>query len=103
VEGNYTPLHASSGYEKHVVSYARSAGGKHAIAAAPRLSFTLMKGVVQPPLGRAWDRAYMQIPPEISGEFRNVFTGDTLNVSSEQRLLCSEVFGAFPVALLISA
>jgi maltooligosyltrehalose synthase len=62
-----------------------------------------MKGVVQPPLGRAWDRSYIEVPPEITGSFRNVFTGEVLTVNGEQRLLCSEVFGAFPVALLVSA
>ncbi len=103
MEGSYVPLHANDPYQRHVIAYARSSGRRHAIAVTPRLSYTLMKGLMQPPLGRAWDRAYIEIPPEISGRLRNVFTGEELAIGSEGRLLCGEVFSAFPVALLVSA
>ncbi|ABF41764.1 maltooligosyl trehalose synthase [Candidatus Koribacter versatilis Ellin345] len=103
MEGSYTPLSASYLHEKHVIAYARTLNGRHAIAVAPRLSCTLMKGIVQPPIGRAWDRGYLEIPPEITGTFRNVFTGETVSIGREQRLLCSEIFRSFPVALLVSA
>ena len=102
MEGSYTPLYAYGSFEKHVISYARSVERKHAIVAAPRLSYTLMAGKVEPPIGRAWDRAHIDIPPEITGNVRNVFTGEIIAIGRDQRLLCSEVFGTFPVALLIS-
>ena len=103
MEGSYTPLTARGLYERHVIAYARSKSTKHAIAVAPRFSYTLMKATVAPPLGRAWDRTYIEVPPEIQGQLRNVFTDEMLTVTNEQRLLCSEVFSSFPVALLISA
>jgi (1->4)-alpha-D-glucan 1-alpha-D-glucosylmutase len=103
MEGSYTPLAVRGDYERHVIAFARSHGARHAITAAPRLSYTLMEGVVQPPLGRAWERGFIEIPPDISGRLRNVFTGESLTIGSEGRLLCSEVFAIFPVALLVSA
>ena len=103
MEGTYVPLSTGGGNEKHVIAYARGFGGKHAIAVAPRLSYTLMKGIIAPPLGRAWDRSFVEMPPEIRGRLRNVFTNEELLVTNERRLLCSEIFGLFPIALLVTA
>jgi (1->4)-alpha-D-glucan 1-alpha-D-glucosylmutase len=103
MEGSYTPLRANAEYDRHVIAYARSLGGKHIIVVAPRLSYTLMKGALQPPIANAWGRSYIAIPPEIPGSLRNVFTDEVVSDRGEQRLLCSEVFGIFPVALLVSA
>ena len=102
MEGSYLPLPAYGEYQRHVIAYARSLGGKHVIMAAPRLSCTLMKGAPQPPLANAWGRGYIDVPREITGPLRNVFTGESVAVGKEQRLLCSEVFGTFPIALLVS-
>ena len=101
MEGSYIPISANGEYQRHVIAYARSLHGKQVIMAAPRLSYTLMKGAMQPPLGTAWGRGYLEIPPEIHGGLRNVLTGERLVIHA-QRLLCSEVFGTFPVALLVS-
>jgi (1->4)-alpha-D-glucan 1-alpha-D-glucosylmutase len=103
MEGSYVPLRAQGDYDRHVIAYARCLGDKHVIVAAPRLSYTLMKGEIHPPIGNAWGRGYIRVAPGISGRFRNVFSNEVLTISGEQRLLCSEVFGTFPVALLISA
>ncbi len=103
MEGSYTPLTAIGDQKRHVIAYARSHNGKHVIVAAPRLSYTLMKGVMQPPLGHAWGKSYIELPPEISGGFRSVFPGHHWRVGADQRLLCSELFDSFPLALLVSA
>ena len=42
--GSYIPLQANRGKEEHVVAFARVRPGEAAIVAAPRLSYTLMKG-----------------------------------------------------------
>jgi (1->4)-alpha-D-glucan 1-alpha-D-glucosylmutase len=102
MEGSYTPLTASAGYERHVIAYARGLHGKHVVAAAPRLSYTLMKGTIQPPVADAWGKATIEIPQEISGTLRNVYTNGRHAIGNDRRLLCSEVFATFPVALLIS-
>jgi (1->4)-alpha-D-glucan 1-alpha-D-glucosylmutase len=102
MEGSYMPVFAGGEYRRHVIGFARSHHGQHVIALAPRLSYTLMKGAFHPPLGGAWGRGCIEVPPEIGGKLRNVFTGEQLAIGSDHRLLCSEVFGSFPVALLVT-
>lgn len=101
MEGNYLPLYARDDFQRHVITFARSFEGRHAIVAVPRFSYTLMRGALKAPLGEAWGRAVIEVPAQITGNFHNVFTGEHVAVESG-RLLCSEVFRSFPVALLVS-
>ena len=97
--GRYIPLQANRGKEEHVVAYARVRPGETAIIAAPRLSYTLMKGNMEPPLAGAWNDSELLLPPEIKGtRWRNIFTGEVLTMT-ERAPLCREIFARFPVAL----
>ncbi len=72
---------------------------RHAIIAAPRLSYTLMKGNLEPPLGAVWGDSELLLPTEVRGnQWHNIFTGETLSVA-ERAPLCREVFAHFPVAV----
>jgi len=98
--GDYLPLHATRGREEHVIAFARQHKGDMAIVAAPRLSYTLMKGREEAPIGAVWGDAEIALPAQIAGSaLRNIFTGERL--IPENSLLCREVFGIFPVALLV--
>ena len=71
-----------------------------AIVAAPRFSYTLMRGRLQPPIGEAWGNAEVQLPPETAGSrLLNIFTGEVL-AANGRALPCREIFARFPVALL---
>ena len=97
--GRYVPLQAARGREEHVVAFARSHAGELAITAAPRLSYTLMKGREQPPIGAVWGESELLLPPEAAGRrWRNIFTGEVF--AAGVTLLCREAFACFPVALL---
>jgi (1->4)-alpha-D-glucan 1-alpha-D-glucosylmutase len=97
--GKYVPLQANRGKEEYVVAFARVSPGEAAIVAAPRLSYTLMKGNAEPPLGAAWNDSELVLPPEMKGtEWHNIFTGEVLAVA-ERAPLCREIFAHFPVAL----
>jgi len=97
--GSYLPLHATRGREEHVLAFARQHEGELAIVAAPRLSYTLMKGREEAPVSAAWGDAELTLPPEAVGrQLRNIFTGERLLAG--ESMLCREVFGVFPVALL---
>jgi (1->4)-alpha-D-glucan 1-alpha-D-glucosylmutase len=97
--GSYVPLQASHGKEDHVVAFARIHEGQAAVIAAPRLSYTLMKGKEEPPLGSVWGESQISMPPQIVGkQLRNVLSGEGLTAGST--LLCGELFAHFPVALL---
>lgn len=98
--GAYVPLGTGEEKREHVISFARSQGDHTVIVAAPRFSYTLMRGRLQPPIGEAWGNAELQLPPEISGaRLLNIFTGEVLPANG-RTLPCREVFARFPVALL---
>ena len=97
--GDYLPLHVNRDRDQHVIAFARQHEGELAITAAPRLSYTIMKGREEPPLGTAWGDSELLLPPEAAGRrLRNVFTGERF--VPDKSLLCRELFGCFPVALL---
>ncbi len=100
--GSYVPLEVAKGREEHVVAFARIHQGDTAIIAAPRLSYTLMRGKEEAPTGAVWGDSELSLPPEAGGQqFRNIFTGEVLSVG--QAILCRELFASFPVALLAPA
>jgi (1->4)-alpha-D-glucan 1-alpha-D-glucosylmutase len=97
--GSYLPLHAEHGREEHLIAFARFYEGDIAIIAAPRLSCTLMKGKEELPMGTAWGDMHLQLPSEVVGQrLRNIFTGERFVAGNS--LLCRELFGSFPLALL---
>lgn len=97
--GTYLPLQATRGREEHVIAFARQHEGESAIVAVPRLSYTLMKGREEAPLGHAWGDSELMLPAEVAGRrLRNILTGERF--AAERALLCRELFGHFPVALL---
>ena len=99
--GSYLPLQMIHGREEHLVAFARVHQGETIIVAAPRFSYTLMKGREEPPLGGVWGDSELLLPPEAIGKpLRNVFTGEIL--SPGQSLLGREVLANFPLALLIA-
>lgn len=97
--GSYLPLPIRRGREEHVVAFARRYSREAAIIVVPRLSYTLMRGREEPPLGVIWGDSELALPPEaIGSRLHNVFTGESYEVG--ESILCREVFANFPVALL---
>lgn len=101
-EGDYLPLYANGEAQEHVLAFARTHGQNTAIAAAPRLSYTLMKGQTGAPIGEVWGNTELVIP-HASADLLNIFTGQILRSSDKRTLLCREIFADFPVALLTVA
>ena len=100
--GNYLPLQVTRDRDEHVVAFARRHEGELAIAAAPRLALTLMKGKEEPPLGHVWGNSELLLPAEATGRrLRNIFTGEVFAAGGS--ILCRELFSLFPGALLALA
>lgn len=96
--GSYIPLSVTRGREEHVVAFARLSGEQAAITVVPRLTYTLMKGKEEPPLGSVWGDSELALPPELAGaRIHNIFTGERFDVG--ESMLCREIFARFPVAL----
>jgi (1->4)-alpha-D-glucan 1-alpha-D-glucosylmutase len=101
--GKYISLRANRGKEDHVVAFARIRQREAVIVAAPRLSYTLVKGKEEPPLAGAWNDSELVLPPEVrGGRWRNIFTGEEL-VLTDHAPLCREIFAHFPLALFTLA
>ena len=98
--GRYIPLHASGAKRDHVVAFARENHNQVAIIAVPRFSYILSGGALRPPLGELWQDTELPVPSRTSEFVENVFTGEKIRVTPNRTLLCSELFGNFPVALL---
>lgn len=98
-QGTYVPLQVTHGREEHIVAFARVHETEAIVVAAPRMSYTLMKGREEPPIGAVWADSEFSLPPQSTGKrLRNIFTGEIFPTG--QRLLCREVFATFPLALL---
>ncbi|HEX6770487.1 MAG TPA: malto-oligosyltrehalose synthase [Acidobacteriaceae bacterium] len=97
--GSYEPLYAAGAAEQHVIAHARVYQGKSVIVAVPRFACTLMRGIPALPLNSAWKDWVLPTPPQLRGDFRNIFTGETL--TAEEALPLAQVFANFPVAVLV--
>jgi (1->4)-alpha-D-glucan 1-alpha-D-glucosylmutase len=82
-EADYTPIFAEGSKAEHLIGYQR---GKNIMVLAPRLVMKLAGG---------WENTIVIIPV---GDWRNYLTNSVVN-SGKQRL--ADVFGDFPVALLV--
>ena len=102
----YAPLQVTAKQE-HVCAFMRSvldshqAGCSTMISIVPRLSYTLMRGKMQTPLGEAWEQTELVLPESSPEWFENLYTGERLKRSETGTLLCREIFARFPVAVLV--
>ena len=99
--GEYRPLESRGPMADHVLGFARLARGEVALTIVPRL--LARRGGEEPPLGAAYwgDETRMLVPPEAGPYFVNSLTGERL-VADGGALSPADVFGAFPVALLVN-
>jgi len=100
--GKYLALQASGTKRDHVISFARDHEGQVAIVAVPRLPYTLSDGAMRAPLGEIWEDTEIPVPSHTPEFLENIFTGETIKVTSNRTVLCREIFAHFPVALLAS-
>jgi len=101
----YLPLEVTDKQE-HICAFARRLPEPHgrscsmSITVVPRLSYTLMRGKMQAPLGEVWESAELILPEGAPESFENLFTGETLKRTEKGTLLCHEIFASFPVTVL---
>ena len=93
LSGGYLPLHAGD----HVVAFAREDGDLRLVCLVPRQSYGLCDGRAEMPLGDAWGETRIELPR--TGEWTNLFTGETLMASGMVEL--RSVFRTLPVAWLL--
>jgi (1->4)-alpha-D-glucan 1-alpha-D-glucosylmutase len=102
--GEYLSMRARGDKAAHVFAYARRDENRIAVVAAPRLIAGLLGEAGQWLGGEAiWGNTAIEILDIARGRaFRNLFTGARVEADRRLSWLASDVFGDFPVALLIS-
>ena len=93
LHGGYLPLQAGD----RVVAFAREEGDTRLVCLVPRQSYALTGGKNELPIGEAWGEARIELPR--TGEWTNLFTGETVEASGMVEL--KTIFRSLPVAWLI--
>jgi (1->4)-alpha-D-glucan 1-alpha-D-glucosylmutase len=97
--GDYIPLAAAGRQADHVVAFARHSGMAWVIAVAPRFPVALAKTAA--PVGkRVWADTELTFPQVAPRRWRNLFTGEDLEIAATGRAGVAALLGRFPVALL---
>jgi (1->4)-alpha-D-glucan 1-alpha-D-glucosylmutase len=101
--GEYVPLEVKGTAVDHVFAFLRRHEGAMALVVVPCLLTRLLPDITQLPLGKVWADSRVLLPADAPRIFRNVFTGEVLNIAGDDRALnLATVFDRFPVALLLA-
>lgn len=103
--GQYRPLEAQGPHAEHVCAFARVGDGGVALTVVPR--HLAKRRIDDPPIGPDyWGNTWLPIPDDLGTRFRNVLTGEILEVeltAQGRGLALGRVLANFPVALLETA
>jgi (1->4)-alpha-D-glucan 1-alpha-D-glucosylmutase len=107
--GRYIPLDATGAKQEHLCAFARKTPQCKVLIVVPRLISGLVGGSASPPVGAdVWLDTELLLPEQARGaRFRNIFTGEPVDVSATLgepgtpcRLAVASVLRTFPVAVL---
>ncbi len=104
--GSYSPVESVGPKAEHVFSFVRRHTEQAAFVAVPRLIAKLLPDSAALPHGsEVWGETLLPLPEELAGRpWHSLFTGETLTTVEHQgrpALAAAQVFGHFPVALLL--
>lgn len=103
LDGSYLPLAASGARARHIISFARQKGAAWALTATPRWIAQAGWPANIGKWGTLWENTVIVLPEDAPRQWRNVLTGEVLDVSLDGKcpvLPAGNVFARFPVALL---
>jgi len=103
-QGDYVPLEPRGSRSDHLVAFSRTLGGEAMVVVVPRRVAILTGLEARAPLGALWQDTRLELPAELAGRYRNVFTGERLEAQLQggaAALKVSSVLARFPVALLV--
>lgn len=102
MRGDYVALETSADNRENVCAFARSRQNVWAITAVPRLPSKLARPG-EFPMGRdSWGDGKLMLPARAPSTWRNLFTGETLEVPKGARALqLADVFASLPFAILV--
>jgi (1->4)-alpha-D-glucan 1-alpha-D-glucosylmutase len=103
--GRYLPLTVEGAFQEHICAFERSVNGSSILVAVPRFCSRLIRDSSGLPLGpEVWqDTRIIQPFDTAESCYRNVFTGELLNLNQQEdrlSLTVQDILAVFPVALL---
>lgn len=103
-DGDYLPLRIKGHMEEHVCAFARRLKKSWALVLAPRFLAKLGSARSFSLDSHVWGDDRLLLPEEAPESWRNVFTGESLKVSTAEKrgLPLTGMLSIFPVALLVS-
>jgi len=103
-DGEYLPLAVIGEKSRHVVAFARRLGDHWLIVAVPRLCAELLEYQRHLPCGsEIWRETKVELPEAAPVRFHNPLTGDPVECNPLRSFPASELFGKFPLALLVTS
>ena len=102
-QGSYVPLFADGERGEHVCAFARRLGKSLVISAAARFFVSLTDCGKKMPCGSIWADTYLETPVQVSGRWRNIFTGEVLQThcrDGNELFFLEELFRHLPIAFL---
>ncbi|MGH9572169.1 MAG: malto-oligosyltrehalose synthase, partial [Candidatus Acidiferrales bacterium] len=103
LDGDYLPLETSGKHQERIVAFARKHEDGDAIAVVPRCVACIQAPVISRQRTDFWRDSILTIPEKSPEEWVNVLAGTHSSTISARgnRLTIGDVFGDFPIALLI--
>lgn len=103
--GEYDPLEPTGHRKEHLCAFSRTSAKEAVVVVVPRLVTKLVSSPDELPTGPdVWQDTWLPLPNEMIGQrFRNVLTGETLEVNQQASvsgLPLASVLNSFPVAVL---
>lgn len=105
LDGDYLAPEVSGEKAEHACAFIRRTVGKSVFVAVPRCTLRLTEGDGLPLGGEVWRDTAVIVPPDTPAQWRNVFTGEVVEIISEgaeRKLYLADALKTFPVALLES-
>ena len=100
--GDYASLPTEGGYGANIIAYMRQHGDSRLIVIVPRSCARLLDNGI--PYGDAWQNTIVRLPIGL-GEFRDVFTGESIapqEMEAYSGLSVAAALKNFPIALLVN-
>ncbi len=97
-DGEMVPLNINGELHNNLIAYARLHNDEAVVVVLPRFLTELVKENEFPFGKKIWGATSVQFPEGFS-KWKNIFTGETLNMKTQ--LHAGEIFNSFPAAVLI--
>ncbi|HZP89256.1 MAG TPA: malto-oligosyltrehalose synthase [Burkholderiales bacterium] len=98
-QGSYAPVVVSGDQAEHICAYLREHRSQRALIVAPRLFASLPQADRSAPLGAAvWGSTALRV--ERAARWTELFSGDSITASDEDRIEVARILTHFPIALL---